>query len=131
MDEIVRVSFSVEWSILKEFDKYISKKGYNSRSMALRQLIENFVLSEKEGESRASTSSKSSFIIILTSETPLMIKKYFHITIPTQNEGFLTLIILENSTYPEAESKLISLKKENRVSFCKLIQIEKCQENQE
>ena len=129
MDEIVRVSFSVEWGVLKEFDKYISKKGYNSRSMALRQLIEDFILSEKEKESKASKSNKNSFLIILASETPLTIKKYFHITIPTQNKGFLTLIILENSTYREAESKLISLKKENKVSFCKLIQIEKCPES--
>ncbi len=129
MDEIVRVSFSVEWGILKEFDRYIAKKGYNSRSMALRQLIEDFVLSEKEKENRANKSSKNSFLIILASETPLTIRNYFHITIPTKNEGFLTLIILENSTYSDAESKLISLKRENGVSFCKLIQIEKCSED--
>ena len=129
MDEIVRISCSVEWGILKEFDKYIAKKGYNNRSMALRQLIEDFIISEKEKENRINKSDKNIFLIILTSETPPIIDKNFYITVPTQNEGFLTLIILENLTYSEAESKLISLKKENRVSFCKLIQIEKCQKS--
>jgi len=47
MSELIRFGVSLEKTLLERFDKFISDKGYNNRSEALRDLIrENLVKKE-------------------------------------------------------------------------------------
>lgn len=47
MDTLVRFGVSMDSKLLKQFDKYISEKGYLNRSEAIRDLIRNNLV-EKE-----------------------------------------------------------------------------------
>ncbi len=41
MEEIVRFGVSIDSRLLKQFDRYITEKGYENRSEAIRDLIRN------------------------------------------------------------------------------------------
>jgi CopG family transcriptional regulator, nickel-responsive regulator len=47
MEDIVRFGVSMDSRLLKQFDKYITEKGYENRSEAIRDLIRNNLV-EKE-----------------------------------------------------------------------------------
>ncbi|MHC4320811.1 MAG: nickel-responsive transcriptional regulator NikR [Planctomycetota bacterium] len=47
MEDIVRFGVSIDSKLLKQFDKYITEKGYANRSEAIRDLIRNNLV-EKE-----------------------------------------------------------------------------------
>ncbi len=47
MEEIVRFGVSMDSRLLKQFDKYISQKGYASRSEAIRDLIRSNLVEEE------------------------------------------------------------------------------------
>ncbi|MEW6202469.1 MAG: nickel-responsive transcriptional regulator NikR [bacterium] len=48
MDEqIIRFGVSIEDKLLKEFDSFIGRKGYGSRSEAIRDLIRNYLITEE------------------------------------------------------------------------------------
>ncbi|ODS30385.1 MAG: transcriptional regulator [Candidatus Scalindua rubra] len=47
MEDIIRFGVSMDSRLLKQFDKYITKKGYANRSEAIRGLIRNSLV-EKE-----------------------------------------------------------------------------------
>ena len=49
MDDTVRFGVSMDSGLLKQFDKYITEKGYANRSEAIRDLIRNNLV-EKEWE---------------------------------------------------------------------------------
>ncbi|MDR4499471.1 MAG: nickel-responsive transcriptional regulator NikR [Candidatus Scalindua sp.] len=49
MEEIVRFGVSMDLKLLKQFDQYITEKGYGNRSEAIRDLIRNNLV-EKEWE---------------------------------------------------------------------------------
>ena len=46
MEKVIRFGVSMEMNLLKDFDKLIEKKGYSSRSEALRDLLRNALISE-------------------------------------------------------------------------------------
>lgn len=48
MEKIIRKGIAFDKSKLIEFDKLIKKKGYKNRSEALRDLIRNSLITEKE-----------------------------------------------------------------------------------
>jgi len=51
MEKIVRFGVSLEPELLKKFDKLIKKKGYGSRSEAIRDLVrKSLIVSEIEAE---------------------------------------------------------------------------------
>src|SRR5947209_18985456 len=54
MPELTRVSISLEDALLKAFDAYLTKRGYENRSEALRDLIRDRLVQEQaqhaEGE---------------------------------------------------------------------------------
>lgn len=47
MSKIIRFGVSIEKDLLDSFDEIIEKKGYNSRSEAIRDLIRDFIIKEK------------------------------------------------------------------------------------
>ncbi len=47
MDDVVRFGVSMDSRLLKQFDKYISQKGYANRSEAIRDLIRNNLVEEE------------------------------------------------------------------------------------
>jgi len=46
-NRITRFGVSIEDELLKEFDNFINRKGYASRSEALRDLIRNYLITEE------------------------------------------------------------------------------------
>ncbi|WP_022846657.1 MULTISPECIES: nickel-responsive transcriptional regulator NikR [unclassified Desulfurobacterium] len=52
MAGIVRFGISIDGKLLERFDEYIEKKGYVSRSEAVRDLIRNALIEESVGEDR-------------------------------------------------------------------------------
>lgn len=47
MGKIIRFGVSIEKDLLDSFDEIIEKKGYNSRSEAIRDIIRDFIIKEK------------------------------------------------------------------------------------
>jgi CopG family nickel-responsive transcriptional regulator len=47
MKRLTRFGVSIEHDLLSKFDKYISKKGYSNRSEALRDMIRDYLITEK------------------------------------------------------------------------------------
>lgn len=47
MSKIIRFGVSIEKELLDAFDEIIERKGYNSRSEAIRDLIRDFIIREK------------------------------------------------------------------------------------
>ncbi len=122
MDEIVKVTFSIDWDLLKEFDNLLKRKGFENRSKVIRNLIEDFIVTEKIKQSKIDEHNEGTFIIIVKSSTPLKIEKRLYITIPI-NSDYLTFVVLAKTTYKKAELVFESIKKENSSKICKLIQI--------
>jgi CopG family nickel-responsive transcriptional regulator len=54
MEQIERIGVSLERNLLADFDKLIAKKGYASRSEAIRDLIREELSQVKTGDPRAS-----------------------------------------------------------------------------
>lgn len=52
MAGIVRFGISIDGKLLEKFDEYIEKKGYVSRSEAVRDLIRNALIEESVGEDK-------------------------------------------------------------------------------
>ncbi|SNR89196.1 nickel-responsive transcriptional regulator NikR [Desulfurobacterium atlanticum] len=52
MAGIVRFGISIDEKLLERFDEYIEKKGYVSRSEAVRDLIRNALIEESVGEDK-------------------------------------------------------------------------------
>ncbi|OMH40153.1 nickel-responsive transcriptional regulator NikR [Desulfurobacterium indicum] len=52
MAAIVRFGISIDGKLLEKFDEYIEKKGYVSRSEAVRDLIRNALIEESVGEDK-------------------------------------------------------------------------------
>ncbi|WP_456396433.1 nickel-responsive transcriptional regulator NikR [Desulfurobacterium sp.] len=52
MAGIVRFGISIDGKLLERFDEYIEKKGYVSRSEAVRDLIRNALIEESVGEDK-------------------------------------------------------------------------------
>lgn len=52
MGKIARFAISIDENLLKKFDQYIEKKGYVSRSEAVRDLIRNGLIEESIGEDK-------------------------------------------------------------------------------
>ncbi|WP_457568726.1 nickel-responsive transcriptional regulator NikR [Desulfurobacterium sp.] len=52
MAGIVRFGISIDGKLLERFDEFIEKKGYVSRSEAVRDLIRNALIEESVGEDR-------------------------------------------------------------------------------
>ena len=44
MSELTRFGVSLDSELLKQFDKLITKKGYNNRSEAIRDLIRDLLI---------------------------------------------------------------------------------------
>ncbi len=122
MNEIIKVTFSIDWGLLKEFDNLLEKKGLENRSKAIRDLIEDFIVTEKIKQSKINKESEGTFAIIAKSNAPLQVENHLYVTIPI-NPDYLTFIILPNVTYKEAETEFKSIKEKNYLKFCKLIQI--------
>lgn len=47
MSELIRFGVSIEADLLEQFDKQIEKKGYSSRSEAIRDLIRDHMVTEE------------------------------------------------------------------------------------
>jgi len=122
MDEIVKVTFSIDWQLLKEFDKLLKNKGLENRSKVIRKLIESFIFTEKIKQKKISEQNEGLFVIIANSSEPLTIKKHLHITIPAESD-YITIILIGKTTYKKAELELSCIEKENSLKFSKLIQI--------
>ena len=52
MGRVARFAISIDERLLERFDQYIEKKGYVSRSEAVRDLIRNALIEESIGEDR-------------------------------------------------------------------------------
>jgi CopG family nickel-responsive transcriptional regulator len=52
MAELIRTGVSIEEDLLKKFDKLISKRGYENRSEALRDLIRDTLVNEEVSENK-------------------------------------------------------------------------------
>ncbi|ADY73732.1 transcriptional regulator NikR, CopG family [Desulfurobacterium thermolithotrophum DSM 11699] len=52
MGRVARFAVSIDEKLLEKFDQYIEKKGYVSRSEAVRDLIRNALIEESIGEDR-------------------------------------------------------------------------------
>ena len=122
MEGMIKVTFSIDWDLLKEFDGLCRRKGFENRSKAIRDIIEDFILTEKIKKSKINKEDKGNFAIIAKSNSPLQIENYLSITIPI-NSYYLTFVILSKATYKEAETKFKSIKEENILRSCQLIQI--------
>lgn len=61
MAELIRFGVSIEDNLLKKFDKLISKKGYSTRSEALRDLIRQELV-KKEWEENQDVAGTITFI---------------------------------------------------------------------
>ena len=125
MNEIIKVTFSIDWDLLKEFDILIEKKGLENRSKVIRNLIEDFIITEKMKENKLKKESKATYLLVLISNSPIKINTYGHlgITMKIEKDSYLTLVILDGTTYKEAESKMVEIQNNNSLNFCKLIQL--------
>ncbi|PMQ01403.1 MAG: nickel-responsive transcriptional regulator NikR [Dictyoglomus sp. NZ13-RE01] len=47
MGNLIRFGISLEEDLLEKFDEVIKKKGYNSRSEAIRDLLRDYIIKEK------------------------------------------------------------------------------------
>ncbi len=122
MNETVKVTFSIDWDLLKEFDNLLKRKGLENRSKVIRDLIDDFLITEKIKQSKINKEIEGTFAIIAKSNAPLQVENYPYITIPI-NSDYLTFVILPKATYKEAEAKFKSIKEENTLRSCQLIQI--------
>ncbi|TCK06603.1 nickel-responsive transcriptional regulator NikR [Phorcysia thermohydrogeniphila] len=52
MGRVARFAISIDEKLLEKFDNFIEKKGYVSRSEAIRDLIRNALIEESIGEDR-------------------------------------------------------------------------------
>jgi CopG family nickel-responsive transcriptional regulator len=53
MDKVERIGISLEHSLLTQFDKLITKRGYQSRSEAIRDLVREQLSEEKTSDLQA------------------------------------------------------------------------------
>ena len=53
MSELTRFGVSLDSELLKQFDKLITKKGYNNRSEAIRDLIRKNMITEQKQDPNA------------------------------------------------------------------------------
>ena len=125
MAETLKISLSLNWDLMEKFDEIIKREGFYNRSKAIRKLMEDHIISEKIRGNKYLGNVSGTFVIILLSKESVSIKDHICITISTKDFDFLSFIVLEGATYTEAESEFSSLKKEDAVTFCKLLQMEK------
>ena len=52
MDELARIGVSIEQDLLDKFDKLITKRGYENRSEALRDLIRDTLVTEEVNDNK-------------------------------------------------------------------------------
>lgn len=73
MEKVERIGVSLEKDLLADFDKLIAKKGYQSRSEAIRDLIREQLGQQKASDSKA-TAVAVVFMVYNHHETKLMQK---------------------------------------------------------
>ena len=123
MNETVKVTFSIDWDLLKEFDNLINKKGLENRSKIIRDLIEDFIITEKLKQNKWRDDAQGSYLLILVSDSPINTEIPIGVTIQTKKDSYLTLIILKRATHKEAENKIREIKSHNTLTFYRIVQI--------
>ena len=123
MNETVKVTFSIDWDLLKEFDNLINKKGLENRSKIIRDLIEDFIITEKLKQNKWRDDVQGSYLLILVSDSPINTEIPIGVAIQTKKDSYLTLIILKRATHKEAENKIREIKSHNTLTFYRIVQI--------
>ncbi len=93
-DDIVKCTFSIDWQLLKKFDEIISRRATENRSLMIRTLINDYVLSNDEGI------EDGLYLIIVVADSPVLSERYPVLTIPIELIGkkqILSLCLVEGS----------------------------------
>ncbi|MCK5832078.1 nickel-responsive transcriptional regulator NikR [bacterium] len=108
---VKRLSISLDEELATEFDKFISEKGFENRSEAIRELIQNALFSAKELNPTGKIIGTLSFVFDhskhlnhkIVHEQHRFIKDIVGITQAHLNEVRTLETILINTTYERAE----------------------------
>jgi len=118
MDDLIRISFTISWDLLKKFDRIALNKGYPNRSSAIRKILESFVLNEEHAKEEKKASTIKGNVLILLSNRPLKIESNPCFSVPV-NDKYLSIIL----DCDDPNKMYQKIKKQCHIEKCKMIDL--------
>ncbi len=118
MDDLIRISFTISWDLLKKFDRITLNKGYPNRSSAIRKILENFVLNEEHEKEEKKASTIKGNVLILLSNHPLKVENNPCFSVPV-NDKYLSIIL----DCDDPNKMYQKIKKQCHIEKCKMIDL--------